>query len=93
MLFLKSACLLTRLLYAFLRVQSPDNRDVIEIQGSRQDDFAQLAHKEWGVRTCIIVTWSLFEYFVLITLSCFSVFSFAGTERSYLYHQRAEEKG
>lgn len=28
---------------------SPDNRDVVEIQGSRQEDFAELAHKEWGV--------------------------------------------
>lgn len=40
-------------LYAFFFLvcfeQSPDNRDVIEIQGSRQQDFAQLAHSEWGV--------------------------------------------
>ncbi|CDF41043.1 unnamed protein product [Chondrus crispus] len=28
---------------------SADNRDVIEIQGSRQEDFAELVHKEWGV--------------------------------------------
>ncbi|CAN8070827.1 unnamed protein product [Agarophyton chilense] len=28
---------------------SPDNREIIEIQGSRQQDFAELVHKEWGV--------------------------------------------
>ncbi|PXF49725.1 Translation machinery-associated protein 22 [Gracilariopsis chorda] len=33
---------------------SPDNRDVIEIQGSRQQDFAQLAHSEWGVPKDVI---------------------------------------
>ncbi|KAI0556909.1 Translation initiation factor SUI1 [Gracilaria domingensis] len=30
---------------------SPDNREVIEIQGSRQQDFAQLVHEAWGVRS------------------------------------------
>lgn len=34
---------------AFSVAQSADNRDVIEIQGSRQADFAALAHAEWGV--------------------------------------------
>lgn len=28
---------------------SPDSRDVIEIQGARQQDFANLVHKEFGV--------------------------------------------
>lgn len=29
--------------------KSADNREVIEIQGSRQEDMAELVHKEWGV--------------------------------------------
>lgn len=30
-------------------LKSADNREVIEIQGSRQEDMAELVHKEWGV--------------------------------------------
>lgn len=29
--------------------RSADNRDVVEIQGTRQQDFAELAHKEFGI--------------------------------------------
>lgn len=41
--------ILTSLMHLVCLLQSADNRDVIEIQGSRQEDFAALVHKEWGV--------------------------------------------
>eukprot|EP00171_Calliarthron_tuberculosum_P002539 IDg2539t1 len=40
---------------------SADSRDVIEIQGARQEDFAHLVHKEFGVRVLRIAMRFMFR--------------------------------
>lgn len=72
------------MLYAFFACvdQSPDNREVIEIQGSRQQDFARLVHSEWGV-SYLFSTLMFFN----LSLSVLLTFCFSHCANQYRYRR------
>lgn len=80
-------------LYLFL-LQSPDNRDVIEIQGCHQQGMAQLVHTDWGVSFGISTSGGVVIGGFDQISNRFSSFCLPiGPSGSHLYHQSPEKEG